>query len=186
MISVRAPELDDYSSIVDYFLNGDRDFHVGMGVDSSKLPSRETWLTMLHENHAMPPEKKSFFYVIWTLGGDAIGHSNINKIVFGEEAYTHLHMWRADIRKKGLGLEFMKLSIPSYFHTFKIKVLYCEPYALNIAPNKTLRKLGFRFERKYDTIPGWISFHQPVNRWSMTREKFDVLLSQWEASPACF
>jgi [ribosomal protein S5]-alanine N-acetyltransferase len=177
MISVRLATVEDYTSIVDYFRSGDEEFHLAMGVDSSKLPSRDEWLKLLHENHKQPLERKSFFYVIWMYNNEPIGHSNINKIVFGDEAYTHLHMWRKDIRQSGLGMQFMKLSIPFYFRRFELKNLFCEPYARNEAPNKTLKKLGFDFEREYQTIPGWISFHQPVNRWCMSRQRFDELYS---------
>jgi RimJ/RimL family protein N-acetyltransferase len=175
MLSVRPARLEDYPHIVDYFLNGDKEFHLGMGVESSKLPKREDWLTLLHENHHRPLEKKSFFYVIWEYNGEAIGHSNINKIVFGQEAYTHLHMWRKDVRQKGLGQQFMTMSLPYYFREFNLQTLFCEPYAGNEAPNKTLRKLGFVFERTYETTPGWINFHQLVNRWNITRERFSEI-----------
>jgi len=174
-LSVRLAELEDYEKISDYFLNADEQFYLGMGVDSKKLPKRDVWLKMLHENHAQPAEKKTFFYVIWVLDGEPIGHSNINKIIFGEEACMHLHMWRKDTRHSGLGLQFMKMSVPYYFREFKLKNLYCEPYALNPGPNKTLPKLGFDFVKRYDTIPGWISFHQPVNRWLLSNEKFRSL-----------
>jgi [ribosomal protein S5]-alanine N-acetyltransferase len=69
-----------------------------------------------------------------------------------------------------MGLELVKLSIPYYFNKFNLKKLYCEPYALNTAPNKTLKKSGFSFVKEYETIPGWISFHQPVRRWCMNAE----------------
>lgn len=174
-VSVRELIFSDHEKIVDYFLNGDKDFLVGMGVDIPKLPSREKWLDILKTNFEAPLEKKQFYYIIWLFNGEAIGHSNINKIMFGEEGYMHLHMWRSDVRKTGLGYELVKLSIPYYFDRFKLKNLYCEPYAYNEAPNKTLKKLGFEFITSYDTVPGWISFHQKVNRWCLTRERYHDL-----------
>jgi hypothetical protein len=50
--------------------------------------------------------------------------------------------------------------------------LYCEPYALNPAPNKTLEKLGFKFLKTYTTIPGWINFEQEVNLWELKNNIF--------------
>ena len=41
--------------------------------------------------------------------------------------------------------------------------LYCEPYALNLAPNGTLLKLGFKLVKQYETTPGSINFYQKVN-----------------------
>ena len=69
--------------------------------------------------------------------------------------------------KKGLGLDFLKLTIPYYFKNFRLQKLICEPYAENTAPNSILKKLGFEFVRTYDTIPGWINFEQTVNRYEL-------------------
>ncbi|HWY34787.1 MAG TPA: GNAT family protein, partial [Nitrosopumilaceae archaeon] len=106
------------------------------------------------------------------LNNKNIGHSNVNKIVFGEEAHMHLHIWSEDVRKKGVGAELVKLTIPYFFENLKLKKLYCEPYALNQAPNKTLQKVGFEFVKKYRTTPGWLNFEQEVNLWVIYPDKF--------------
>ena len=173
-ISIRQLELSDHPRIVDYFLNSDKDFLSGMGVDTSKLPTREEWLEILSTNFMLSLDQKKFFYMIWLFDNQPIGHSNINKIVFAEEAYMHLHIWKKEVRKKGIGFELLKLTIPHYFDIFKLKNLYCEPLATNSAPNRTLEKLGFEFIKSYDTIPGWINTYQTVNRWCLTKEQFEL------------
>ncbi|HET9057838.1 MAG TPA: GNAT family protein [Chitinophagaceae bacterium] len=177
-ISVRHLQFDDHEKIVDYFLNSEKDFLIGMGVDINKLPQRQEWLTILTSNYELEIDKKNFFYIIWLLDNKPVGHSNINKIVFAKEAFMHLHMWDKHIRKKGLGVEFLRMTLPYYFDIFKLETLFCEPFALNIAPNKTLEKLGFEFVKTYDTIPGWINSYQSVNRWVLTKEKFNYLSKQ--------
>lgn len=174
-LSVSPAVPEHYERIVDYFVSGDANFLDGMGVDPKLLPSREVWLKTLYENHQKPIEERTIFYVIWHVDGNPIGHSNINKIVYGQEAYMHLHMWQSDTRKRGLGLELLRKSIPFYFADFKLKNLYCEPYALNPAPNKTLKKLGFEFIKEYETKPGVISFLQRVNRWCLSESQFNNL-----------
>ena len=128
-----------------------------MGVDISKLPTKDEWLQIMSTDFNRDPERKKFYYVIWLLNDKAIGHSNINKIIFGKEAYMHLHIWHELKRKKGLGLALLKKSLPFFFNTFHLKTLYCEPSASNPAPNKTLEKLGFDFIKSYETVPGWIN-----------------------------
>lgn len=174
-LSVRPAQLSDHEKIVDYFLQSDKSFQTGMGVDPAKLPSRQEWLKRLDEDFLMEADKKNFCYIIWLIDDIPSGHSSINKIIFGEEAYMHLHIWQTSLRQKGAGSAFVKLSIPYYFNTFRLKDLYCEPMATNPSPNKTLEKCGFEFVRSYDTIPGWINFHQTVNRWHLTKERFDML-----------
>ena len=174
-LSVRPWQIEDFESIIDYFLQSGRGFLFNMRIDISKLPSRNDWLKIMSSDFCRVPEKKQFYYIMWLLDGKAIGHSNINKIVFGEEAYMHLHVWDESKREKGIGLTFLKKTLPHYFNTFHLKALYCEPYALNPAPNKALEKLGFDFIKSYDTMPGWINLYQTVNRWCMTEEKFRAI-----------
>jgi RimJ/RimL family protein N-acetyltransferase len=69
----------------------------------------------------------------------------------------------------------MKMSLRLYFDKFELKKLFCEPYAKNPAPNKTLERLGFDFIEQYDTTPGWLNFFQTVNRWGMDLNKYKTL-----------
>jgi RimJ/RimL family protein N-acetyltransferase len=174
-LSVRETEEKDIKSIVDYFLNSSDEFLLGLGVDKAKLPGRDEWLKMLSAGINKKIHDREFYFIIWLLNNEPAGHSNINKIIYGEEAYMHLHLWQSGSREKGLGSKFLKLCIPQYFEKFKLKNLFCEPYAENTAPNKTLEKLGFEFIKQYETIPGWINFRQPVNRWLMSFDRYRSL-----------
>ena len=87
----------------------------------------------------------------------------------------HLHLWNNNSRQKGWGTTFVIKTIPFYFEKFDLQKLYCEPYALNPAPNKTMERIGFKFVKTYRTIPGWLNFEQQVNLWEMTLEKFTSL-----------
>ena len=164
-LCVRESTRNDFTSIVDYFLKSDPAFLIQMGVDISKLPTRDEWLELLSNEFSKTDENKNFFFVIWLMDNLPVGHSNINKIIFGKEAYMHLHLWEAERRQKGRGYEFLKMSLPFYFDRFRLKQLYCEPNAFNPAPNRTLKKLGFHFNKQYDTTPGWINSFQTVNNW---------------------
>jgi RimJ/RimL family protein N-acetyltransferase len=174
-LSVREIETNDFQNIIDYFLNTDKNFLLAMGVDESKLPGRQEWVKLLLNEFELPVKKKKLYYTIWLLNDKPVGHSNINKIIFGEEAYMHLHMWHPEERQKGIGLAFMKLSLRFYFDSFKLKKLFCEPSAKNTPPNKTLEKLGFDFIEQLDIIPGWLNFFQTVNRWGMDLNKYKTL-----------
>ena len=101
-----------------------------------------------------------------------VGHSNINDIVFGQQAYMHLHLWNPGDRQKGNGTYFIAGSLQYYFEKFRLEKIYCQPNAANDAPNKTLEKAGFTFIKKYETIPGWLNFKQHVNLWVMEKNKF--------------
>ena len=143
-----------------------------MGVDVTKLPTKVEWINILSEQlHQSYKEKKSYC-IIWQVNGKQVGHSNVNRIIFGQDAFMHLHIWTHEIRRKGYGEKFIKKTLPYFFDNLHLKKLYCEPYALNAAPNNTLKKVGFEFVKEYVTIPGWLNFEQPVNLWELTNENF--------------
>lgn len=171
-LSVREIQEKDIELISQYWQNADEAFLKGMGADKNKLPSPAEFTEMMLAQIVAPIAEKKSYCIIWEFDGKAVGHSNVNKIIFGEEAYMHLHLWNADLRKQGLGFQFIKMAIPYFFEKLELKKLYCEPYALNPAPNKTMQKIGFEFVRSYITIPGYINFEQEVNLWELTLENF--------------
>lgn len=175
LLSVREIQQSDIEPLSDYWFKSSPEFLIAMGVDLSKMPSREKWKEMLNEQLRQPYEEKKSYCIIWLLDDEPIGHSNVNRIIFGEEAYMHLHIWEPGNRTKGMGLQFVKMTLPFFFQNMKLKKICCEPYALNPAPNKTMEKLGFEFIKEYITVPGFINFEQPVKHWELTIEKFRQL-----------
>jgi RimJ/RimL family protein N-acetyltransferase len=171
-LSVREIHEKDIDNIADYFLTADDAFLINMGVDVSKVPTRDQWHNMLSVQLSQLYPQKDSYCIIWQENGVPVGHSNVNKIIFGEEAYMHLHIWKPQERKKGLGTEFVKQTLPYYFNNLQLKNLFCEPNAHNTAPNKTLEKVGFQFVKNHITTPGWLNFEQPVNLWELSRERF--------------
>ncbi len=174
-LTVREMKDVDAEKIVNYFVDADLEFLKGMGASKEKLPSREDWTKKLSLEARKVYGSKELYYIIWLYASQPIGHSNVDNIQYGESARMHLHMWGKDTRKRGLGMEFLKLTIPLYFEKLKLKKLICEPYANNIAPNRTLHKFGFQFIKSYDTVPGPISFFQTVNRYELTAFQFNAM-----------
>ena len=174
-LSVRELQPIDIEPLSDYWFKSDDKFLINMGVDLSKMPTREQWHVMLHEQIAQSYQEKQSYCLIWLHNNVPVGHSNVNRIKFGQEAYMHLHIWQAGNRTKGMGLEFVKMTLPYFFKNLQLQKICCEPYALNPAPNKTMEKLGFDFIKEYITVPGWINFEQLVKHWELSFEKFQQL-----------
>jgi len=168
-LSARPIALGDVEHLCDYWSNAGDQFLRGMGADPQKMPPREQFRQMLTHQVSLDFKDKQSFATIWELDGQPIGHCNVNKIIFGKEAYMHLHLWNQANRKSGMGQQLVKLSLPWFFDKLQLETLYCEPYALNPAPNKTFEKAGFEFVRSYICIPGTINFEQEVNLWRMER-----------------
>lgn len=174
-ISVRELKMIDLDLLANYWYEADSAYLRSMGADQSKLPARDRMIKALAEQVNLSIVDKKSYALIWELDGKQIGHSNVNNLTFGEEGTMHLHLWRADKRKRGMGAKLVQKSLVFYFEKLQLNKLICEPYALNIAPNKTLEKVGFTFIKKYTTTPGSINFEQEVKRWELTKEKYEKL-----------
>lgn len=173
-ISLSVRELDevDIDLIANYWSQADPNYLTGLGVDLSKLPSRDDFVTMLTNQLKLPLRLRQSYWTIWQEGRNAIGHCNVNKLVFGQEAFMHLHLWRPERRYQGLGMPLIRQSLELFFGRLELQDLYCEPYAFNPAPNAVLAKVGFSFEKQYLTVPGTVNFEQKVNRWRMSCAQF--------------
>lgn len=171
-LSIREIESQDIEKMIDYFHSSSEDYIKAMGASKSKLPSKQEWINQLLLEFEKPLKQRKFHYVYWCLNGVDIGHSNINQVEFGKCGTMHLHMWLENNRQNGMGQEFLRQSVAHYFKKIQLQKLICEPYAENIAPNRTLLKLGFQFIKNYETIPGKINFLQMVNRFELERDKW--------------
>ena len=171
-LSVREMLTDDVQHIVNYWQNASTENLLKMGADKSKLPSAAALTNMLQQQIETPYKEKKSYALIWVMDEIPIGHNNVNNIDFGKTAFMHLHIWNSPYRKKGMGTELVKKALPFFFENLNLKTLFCQPKADNQAPNKTLAKVGFGFEKKYITIPGSLNFEQEVNLWKMTRQEF--------------
>jgi len=166
-LAVRPFNESDYTAMVDYFLGSEPSFLTGMGVDARKMPSREKWLRDLLTDHQKPDTQRDRFYLAWTCDGEPVGHSSINQIELGKDAHFHLHLWKAPMRGAGLGAQFVRLSAAYYMTRFGFKRLICEPYSHNAAPIRAVAKAGFRFVKRYRTVPTTMSFEQNVDRYEL-------------------
>jgi RimJ/RimL family protein N-acetyltransferase len=172
MLSVREISETDVDLLCDYWLNSDSAFLKSMGADKSKLPDRFSFFEMLKSQIGAAYADKKSYCIIWLNDEMPVGHSNVNPINYGVNAFMHLHLWKNDQRNKGFGVKFLKMTLPYFFDRLKLKEIFCQPYAFNEAPNRTLEKVGFEFVKEYMTIPGSINFEQQVKLWVLTRDKF--------------
>lgn len=162
--------LSETSIVIDYFLDATPEYLNSLGVDPKLVPERAAWRARFEQQLALPVEQRKVMLVLWELDGKPAGFSSSDRIKFGEEAYMHLHILHPQRRQQGNGAVFVRQTAKVYFEMLKIKRLFCEPYALNVAPNRTLQAAGFKYVKTHETVPGPMNFHQPVTRWMIERE----------------
>ncbi len=177
-LSLRLLEVEDIDLILKYWKGASPEYLRGMGADINKFPDWDDFYQMLEKQSSLPYSEKKSLALIWLQGKEAIGHSNVNKIEYGKQAFMHLHLWNTSQRKQGMGARLVSKSLPHYFENLELETLYCEPYAYNEAPNWTLQKVGFVFIKKHRCVPGSLNFEQDVNRWQMNRSRYMELFKK--------
>jgi RimJ/RimL family protein N-acetyltransferase len=161
--------LEEVELIVDYFHRSAPEHLEMLGVDPTRLRPREQWLEYYAQEYSKPIEKRQAYLVIWKTGDMPIGFSTADKIVYGKEAYMHLHIVSPEHRKAGTGAACVRESVKIYFEALKLERLFCEPNAFNVAPNRTLQAAGFKYLKTHMTVPGPLNYHQAVTRWVLER-----------------
>ena len=168
-LTVREMVGSEFDLVVDYFLRATPEHLEMLGVDPTRLPTPESWHERFRRESTLPTERRAWIVVIWLLDNQPVGFSSSDKITYGEQANMHLHVIDPERRNRGIGVECVRRSVDLYFELLKLKRLFCEPNAFNVAPNRTLQKAGFRYLKTHMTVPGPLNFHQAVTRWVMER-----------------
>ena len=168
-LTVREMTAAETDLIVEYFLHSTPEHLEMLGVDPTRFPPAASWRERLRLECALPVEHQSVVLVIWLSDGQPIGFSTSDKIIHGEQANMHLHVTDPGRRHQGVGAECVRRSVDIYFEKLKLKRLFCEPHAFNVAPNRTLQKAGFKYLKTHMTVPGPFNFHQAVTRWVIER-----------------
>jgi RimJ/RimL family protein N-acetyltransferase len=168
-LAVREMELDDVDYRIEYFHNASDEHLRVLGVDRDLLPSREQWRDFYEQDFARPIAERANYSLLWLLDDERVGFSTTDRIVFGVDAFMHLHMVAEELRGRGLGSAFVRLSTDEYFKVLRLERIYCEPKAVNVAPNRALQNAGFSYLFSHETTPGSYNFRQITTRWVLER-----------------
>ena len=166
---VRPMRIEEVDLRIDYFHDATDDYLLQLGVDRALLPSRAAWRAHYEEDFARPVAERDSYNLLWELDGRPVGFSSTDKIEFGEQAFMHLHIVEEPNRRRGLGTEFVRLSVEEYFRTLELRRLFCQPNAYNVAPNRALQRAGFTYVLTAEMQPSTINFVQPITRWVIER-----------------
>jgi RimJ/RimL family protein N-acetyltransferase len=158
-------QLSEVGVRINYFHDASDEYLHVLGVDRSLLPTRQAWHAFYEEDYARPIRDRVNYSLVWQRDGQLVGFSSTDRIDFGNEAFMHLHVVQAEMRSRGLGTQFVRLSARAYFEALELNRLFCEPNAFNIAPNRTLQRAGFRYLFTHEAQPSSINFPQVTTRW---------------------
>src|SRR5271169_2519812 len=168
-LTVREMMSSEVDVIIEYFQNSTPEHLEMLGVDPTRLPPLQNWGERMRHECTLPIDQRARLLVVWLSGDRPVGFSTSDKIIIGEQANMHLHVTDAERRHQGIGVECVRRSVGIYFDRLKLKRLFCEPNAFNVAPNRTLQKAGFKYLKTHMTVSGLFNFHQAVTRWVIER-----------------
>jgi RimJ/RimL family protein N-acetyltransferase len=168
-LAVREMMGTEVDLVIDYFYNAAPEYLETLGVDPTRLPPTQAWRDRFQREGQLPFNERSVVPVIWLSDGRPVGFSTADKIRYGEQANMHLHVSEPGRRQQGVGVECVRHTVDFYFEHLKLKRLFCEPNAFNVAPNRTLQKAGFKYLKTHMTVPSPVNFHQAVTRWVIER-----------------
>lgn len=169
ILSVREMRIEDADIRIGYFHDSTDEHLARLGVNRSLLPTRAQWRSHYELDAARPVPERQEYSLLWLRNSDIVGFSSTDRITFGEEAFMHLHLLDGDLRNAGLGTEFVRQSARTYFEVLQLDRLYCEPNALNVAPNRTVQAAGFRYLFSHHATPSPINMPQISTRWVLDR-----------------
>jgi RimJ/RimL family protein N-acetyltransferase len=169
MLAVREMIGSEIDVIIDYYMKATPEYLEILGIDPSRLPPPETWRERFQRECVRPIEQRSWIVLIWLLDDRPVGFSTSDKIIYGEQANMHLHVTDPERRNQGIGAECVRRSADIYFERLRLKRLFCEPNAFNVAPNRALQKAGFKYLKTHMTVPSRINYRQAVTRWVIER-----------------
>jgi RimJ/RimL family protein N-acetyltransferase len=168
-LNARLMTRDEIHLLIDYFHDSLPEHLETLGVDPTRLPKREAWHQRMLQEFSLPLHQRTNVLIAWLLREHVIGFSSADRIVFGDRANMHLHVTDMNQRRLGLGTEGVRQSVDIYFEELRLKRLFCEPNAFNVAPNRALQKAGFKYVKTHMTVPGPLNFHQAVTQWLIER-----------------
>lgn len=174
-LSVREMLLEEVGIRISYFHGSSDEYLRILGVERFQLPAPDDWLRFYEEDYQRPIRERASYSLVWELEGKAVGFSTTDRIDFGNEAFMHLHVVEPTLRNRGLGTMFVSRSVRRYFEVLELQRLYCEPNALNVAPNRTLQRVGFRYLFSHESRPSPINFQQITTRWVIERDELERL-----------
>lgn len=148
-ITVREPTLEDAPAILSYWYDSSPDFLEGMGVDFSKLPSREEFQATLEQKFksGLSPDGQKLNVLIVCADENAVGFHTLSPFTEGESGVFHAHIWDKSMRGKGIAVESYPLACRAFIEKFRLKkVLFKTPIqnkgALRIKAKLGLEEVG--------------------------------------------
>lgn len=145
-ISIRDLSEEDIPLVLNYWFRSPPGFIESMGVDLAKLPDEEEMEKTLRERaraHATSsPSKLNVLMILHD--GQPIGCHTLNPIQEGDHGVFHAHIFRADMRGRGVGMHSYPKACRVFMDRFDLPRILFKTPKQNVGAIRVKEKLGIR------------------------------------------
>ena len=153
-IAIRNFLPNDFSALADYWTNKSAEYWASLGVDKSKMKSREQFLDFFNETYAKLGDVPTVGVI--ELSGKAIGVHTLTELKEGVSAVMHSHIFEPEFQRKGISFFSYPKAMKHFFNKFKLEKILFKTPKLNVGANKAKQKLGI-------PILGETTFESPIS-----------------------
>lgn len=142
-ITIRNFQPDDFVALVDYWTNKSAEYWASLGVDKSKMKSRDQFLDFFNQTYKKLGDVPTVSVIEFC--GKAIGVHTLTELKEGVSAVMHSHIFEPEFQRKGIAYFSYPKAINYFFHKFKLQKILFKTPKLNVGANKVKQKLGIPY-----------------------------------------
>ena len=146
LVSVRDLSEEDIDQVTKYWYHSPPGFIEAIGIDPKKLLPEPDFANRLIEeckaNRRLAASKLNVLTI--TYKGKAIGSHTIAPLVEGDHGIFHAHIWRSEMRRKGIAMITYPKAGRIFMERFDLKRILFKTPLQNIGAIRVKEKLGIR------------------------------------------
>jgi RimJ/RimL family protein N-acetyltransferase len=176
-VSVRDLSEDEIPYVLDYWFRSPPGFVESMGADLAKLPEEPRFADALRDRvRKNRGEAVSNLSILTILHGDApVGMHTLNPLVEGDYAIFHAHVWRPEMRGRGIAELSYPLACRLFLRRFDLKRILFKTPVQNAGAIRVKERLGIRYLGEEVVDHGILKAGTLAKVFELTREEADRL-----------
>jgi RimJ/RimL family protein N-acetyltransferase len=170
-LTIRDIEEADVPAIVDYWYTSDPAYLRSIGVEVAKIAARprEEMERRFLSSIPRPGSETDHPTFVVASGDEVIAYTNLN-IKSADEAYTHVHILKEELRSKGLASFLFLPMIRLFFSRFPIEKVVFQASPENEKVNGLIQRFGLMPQKVYLSNPDGMARAGEFNVYEITRQ----------------
>jgi RimJ/RimL family protein N-acetyltransferase len=173
-IVLRDLEERDIATLVSYWFDSPSAYLTSIGVDVTKLRSRDEMAARLRASIGAAVPERAYFVV--AADDRVLAYTNLN-FRTPEVAYAHVHILDDALRGRGFASQLMVRAFQLFFERFPLERVVLETSPENLGVNGLLQKFGLRPEVRDLDVPDGMARPGRFNVYTVERAQMAAFLA---------